>query len=47
LRLVVHYEDSCVGHRRYTSACRSGENKELLALNIAFAMVRREQSGTP
>jgi hypothetical protein len=42
LRLVVHYEDGCVGHR-YTSACRSRENKELLALDIAFAMVRKEQ----
>ncbi len=49
LRLVVHYEDSCVGHRRYTSACRSVEkgNKGLVALNIAFATVRKEQLRTP
>ena len=44
LRLVVHHEDRCVGHS-YTSACRSGEkgNKALVVLNIAFAMVRKEQ----
>ena len=48
LRLVVHHQDGCVG-RSYTSACRSVEkgNKGLVAVNIAFAMVRNEQLRTP
>jgi hypothetical protein len=33
LLLVIHNEDGCVAHR-YTSACRNGENKERLGLNM-------------